>query len=389
MLHETSLSQKFDPEFVPAIEINGQFSLKHSMTQESIATALERIPSVRDEHMQYTDQNSQRENKTSCNASNNIVIARNHTIIQSNETNDSGITLYSGQNSSNYHDTSSLSFIAAHAGGLVEFSSSTSTTPDLSLSEQCHAFQDMHDESQEYNQQAAARVQPTVHASGVNAGSGSSLNSIAIDPTSADSAGYISEPGHQCCQTLVHPCGPNSQTDEGWRIFFDDSGHVPESQDRITTVSFDTLELVTDEHVCEHAQNSIVVPSSSSSCSGSISPELDEMLSINSDDHPNTGADSRSTGCNISTNDRAATQLQLQVHCCSDESIRSDTQSHYQEHTINQAENCSSIEHMERGIPLGSCTDNNSNNNNMMMLAHVKGMDSSSLSLMCDTEYCT
>ena len=367
------------------------------MTQESIIASLEHTNSAQaGEHVLCTDHDAERGNKMSCNTSNDN-ITHDHKIIQSNETTDSGIMLSSGLNSSNYQDAN-VSLVSARTGGLVEYSSSISSSD---LSEHAAQLQDTHDESQEHNEQAL--VQPTV--SGANAVS-SSLNSL--DYTAADS-GYVTEPGNaKCtalyesqdhntehCQALVHPSGANTAFNSrtvGWTSF--NSSHATESKGQITTISFGTLEPLTsatctDEYVHEHAQNSIVTSSSSS---GSTSPELDEMnglLSINSgslscffdidttltldditDNHLNANADS--IGCNISMND-CATQLQV-----SDTTV----EQYYREqqapmYTIDQAENSSYQAHGERS------TTGITN----MALAHMTGMGGSSLSLTCDTEY--
>ena len=388
--------QKFDPEFIPAVKIDRNFSMKHSVTQESIIASLEHTTSAQaGEHVLCTDHDAERESKISCKMSNNN-IAHDHKVIQSNETTDSGIMLSSGQNSSNYQEAN-VSPACAHTGGLVEYSSSTSSSD---LSEHAAQLQDTHDESQEHNEQAL--VQPTV--SGANPVS-SSLNSLAAE------SGYVTKPRNaKCtalyesqdhntehCQALVHPSGTNaafnSQT-VGWTSF--DSSHATESQGQITAVNFGTLEPLTngtctDEYVHEHAQTSIMISSSSS-----ISPELDKMnglLSISSEslscfldidttltldditnDHLNANADL--IGCNINAND-CASQLLMPS-----ESIRSVEQ-YYREQqapmcTIDQAENSLYQAHGEM-ITTGIT--------NNMALAHMTGMGGSSLSLMCDTEY--
>ena len=300
--------QKFDPEFTPAVEIDRNFSVKYSPTQESIVMSLKHITDEKGEHVLCTDQDAEKESITSTynNESHdtNIITAHDPTIIQSNGAADSGIVVNSdqNQNSSNYQDKSA------------------SSSPSTSL-------------------------------------------------------GYVTEPR---CSIPVHPSGEipglDSQT-QAWS--FCDSGYKTEleSQNPLEPLTGHGG-TTTDEYVHEHAQLQISIAVNSSN---STSPELDEMnglLSASSessscfhdivttltlDDHDATNdhlinANADSTGCNINTNDYA-TQLQMP---CSE-----------------ITENYSSMRQSGGGIPLGSCT-------NTMRLP---GMDGSSLSIMCDTDF--
>ena len=370
------------------------------MTQESIIASLEHTTGAQaGEHVLCTDQllqDAERENTISCNTSDNI--AHDHKIIPPNETTDSGIMLSSGQNSSNYQDTN-VSPISAFTGGLVEHSSSSSSSD---LSEHAAQLQGMHDELQEHNEQAL--LQTTLSGADVIS---SSLNSVThtsavsdnvTEPTKAKCTTLNESHDHtEYCQALVHPSGTNtafnSQT-VGWTLF--NSSHATESQGQMTTVSFGTLEPLPGAggYVHEHAQNSVVISS------GSISPELDKMnglLSISSESlscflHVDTtltldditnddlNANADSTGCNISTNNYCITRLEVPS-----ESIRSDStvEQYYHEqqvpmYTIDQAEN--SLYQAHGGRSTAGITNN-------LALVHVTGMDGSSLSLMCDTEY--
>ena len=272
----TSLLQTFDPKFIPAVEIDGTFSLKHSVTHESIIASLKHTTNTKGERVFCTDKDVGRETiPSSCNVSNNNIIAHCQTLIRSSEANDSGTVLMSsGQDSSNCRGINT-SPINAHAGGLVDHQyscSSSSSSSDLSeKAAQC--TNDNMSSSQEYKEEAPV---PHISLSGANAVSGS-LNSAG--QTSAGS-GYVLNPGH--CEALVHPYGSNaainSQT-ESWSLF--DSGHIAEPQDQTTTVtaSFGTLEeQLSDEYVQEHvAQNRIVISSGSSSNS-CASPVPDKMV---------------------------------------------------------------------------------------------------------------
>ena len=303
--------QKFDPEFTPAVEIDRNFSVKYSPTQESIVMSLKHITDEKGEHVLCTDQDAEKESIISlCNNEShdiNIITTHDPTIIQSNGATDSGIVLNSDQNQnpSNYQDKSASSF------------------PSTSLD-------------------------------------------------------YVTEPR---CSIPVHPSGDipglDSQT-QAWS--FCDSGYKTEleSQNPLEPLTGHGG-TTTDEYVHEHAQLQI---STAVNSSNSTSPELDEMNGILSassessscfhdidttltpDDHDatdnhmiNTNADS--TGCNISAkfNDYA-TQLQMP---CSE-----------------ITENYSSMRQSGGGIPLGSYT------NTTMRLP---GMDGSSLSIMCDTDF--
>lgn len=300
--------QKFDPEFTPAVEIDRNFSVKYSPTQESIVMSLKHVTNKKDEHVLCTDQDAAKESTTSSCSNeshdDNIITTHDHTIIQTNGATDSGIVLKSGQNSSNYQDKSVSSF------------------PSTSL-------------------------------------------------------GCVTMPGDCQASVPVHPSGANPGLDSQTQAWSScDSGYKTEleSQNPLEPLTGGTT---TDEYVHEHAQISIAMNSSNST-----SPELDEtngLLSANSegsscfldvdttltlDDHDGTddhliNVNADSTRCNISAND-CATQLQMPSS-----------------ETINQAENYSTIRHSEGGIPLGSYT-------NTMTLP---GMNGSSLSIMCDTDF--
>ena len=190
------------------------------------------------------------------------------------------------------------------------------------------------------------------------------------------SLGNVTKPR---CSIPVHSSGEipglDSQT-QTWS--FCDSGYKTklESQNPLEPLTGHGG-TTTDEYVHEHAQLQINIAVNSSN---STTPELDEMngiLSTSSErsscfhdidttltpnDHDATNdhminANADSTGCNISANDYA-TQLQMP---CSE-----------------ITENYSSMRHSGGGIPLGSYT------NTTMRLP---GMDGSSLSIMCDTDF--
>ena len=255
---------------------------------ESIIAPLENCTSARSEHVLSTGQDAERE-KTMSNNTSNIA----HTVLQPDETTDSGVILSSGQSSSNYQDANT-SPVSAHTDDLVEYSSSSSS--DLSE----HKDKRMHNESQEHNKQAL--VHPSVSgASGVCC----SLNSI--DSTSAGSGDaratksgdeYVTLYGSQVhaehCQ--VHPTGGNAAVNSaGWTF---SSLMEPETGIIDSDLDFGTPELLTctvltGDHVHQQGQNSII-DISGTSLEQDKTNEVDMALTLDgsTNDHLNTNTNS-------------------------------------------------------------------------------------------------
>ena len=332
---------------------------------ESIIAPLENCTSARGEHVLSTGQDAERENTLSYNTA--------HTVLQPDETTDSGVMLSSGQSSSNYQDANT-SPVSAHTDDLVEYSSSSSS--DLSE----HKDKRMHNESQEHNKQAL--VHPSVSgASGVCC----SLNSI--DSTSAGSGdARATKPGDEYVTLYgsqvhaehyqVHPTGGNTAVNSvGWTF---SSLMEPETGIINSDLDFGTPELLTctvltGDHVHQQGQNSII-DISGTSLEQDKTNEVDMALTLDGSTNDHLNTNTNSIEHNISVTDHA-TQSQV-----TSENVGLDTQvkSHYIIHkqqvptyTINQAQ------YQTYGGWNTGVTD----------IALVSDIGGSSLSLVWDTEY--